>query len=1160
MPDGYVNVRRAEPSGRLHYSAGVDVEDEDAYLGDYFTPSLSNGNLNVWYTFTGDSFTYLAFSRTNGGSSEVYVDGVLIDTVSHEYPFAQQPLSFHYTGFSDGPHVVRVKNVNSMRVDAFASNPDSFANLQPQVEWMESDRSGGGSIWGGLHVPVAVGDVTGDGSIELVVASSNIDNNGELFLMRGDGSDTGDGDPIIWSIPYNIFNGFEDVGAPTIAELDGEPGAEIIHATVEGVYAYHSDGSTYWMTDTLQSHVFFAAPAVGNLDLDTEPEIVINLSDSLVVFEADGTVAWEVPTVGTPSMPILADLTNDGLLDILFHNDNNLYLYDYNYGSPALAWTQPFTMPLGAYGAPAVADIDGLQPGGDPGPEIGITSEGRLHVLDADGSFLQTITLDDGNPGGVSVADIDGDGEIEMVTTMQFNDGRIYAVNPDGSILWDVEALDNSPLTASVMDLEGDGVYEVAWNGATGGFTLFNGADGAVLFNDDHPLVISKTGSDYPVFADVDLDGYAEVVVASQAGVRVFGFDTVWGPARPLWNQHSYHITNINDDLSVPQSEANSWEVHNTYRTQTPLSNPMPSHDIVLTHTVGLTDLTVLTDTFSVSPDLLADPVYGWDYQQTGADPVVTRTFQTRLENLVTGESRMVAQGTEVYYTLPGGSNQITLPPLYVDIPHLVGIDPAVQSVGAGATAVFTVTVSNPGASTTAYSLSMVGVPSEWVTLPESVNVPGGSSVEVSLVVNVPPGASARIYDLSVGVSDGLGGEDQATAILEVLGQLLAISVDPAQQEAPTGTVLTYTLTISNYEGLQRTYDLTATGLAEVTLPTTINVGGGGVETLSFTAEAVTAGDNPFNVIASTSSAADEAFAIATGLGISQVGISFDPPIKTGGPGMATVFAVTVSNLGDQVETYDLAAEVPTGWSYALLRSGANGPPVEPAGGRRGYLFSVRSTRILGARGRHHQGRQPQHRTGCGPAGHERRKNRIRVHRQPGAVTPARRGGRGTIDCAGGAARGHGDHRPCCGTRTVRPNQPPGLLERDRETRPDATRRCRGTCHRPPGTGGHRQPGRRTRHRPGDGQRRRHPYRCAPAGPHERTGHRRTPGQTRTGQLRWRRAPGTGLLPAGGSRQRLCAGGRAPGPGLFIWMRWLHPLILAQRPYFEFVVCAPHEE
>ncbi len=926
MPDGYVNVQRSVPSGRLHYSSGgVDVNDANAYQGDYLATTLPNNRVNVWYAFTGDSFTYIAFSRTSGGTSEVYVDGGLVDTVSHAYPFSQQPIAFHYTGFSNGPHVVRVSNVLSMRVDAFASNPGSLATFQPMVEWYDN-ISGGGSIWGGLHVPVAVGDVTGDGSVELVVASSDISNNGTLFLMRGDGQDTGDGDPIIWSIPYNIFNGFEDVAAPTIAELDGQPGAEIIHATNEGLYVYHSDGSTFWMTDTLHSHVFFASPAVGNLDLDPDPEIAINLSNSLTVFEADGSVAWSRPTGGTPSMPLLADLTGDGVLDVLFQDGNTLNLYDYNLGSPVLAWSQTFTTALGVYGAPAIADIDGQQPGGDPGPEIGISSNGWTHVLDADGSFIWSTPLDPGDPGGVSIADLDGDGEVELVTTMLFSGGRIYALNADGSVLWNQPALDNSTLTASVMDLDGNGIYEVAWNGAVGGFTIFNGADGSVLFNEPHPAVISKTGSDYPIFADVDLDGYAEIVVASQLGVRVFGHDTVWGPARPLWNQHSYHITNVNDDLSIPFGEPNSWEVHNTYRTQTPLRSPMPAYSVSITHTVGITGVSVLANTFSVLPDVQAHPDYGWNYTQSWADVVITRTFDLRVDNLQPGETRMVGQRTVADYTLPSGSNHLVLPPLYVSAPHLIGLSPAAVTVPAGGTVQFAMPLLNPDLSSTdIYTLTLSGIPSGWADYPSTVQLAAGQQVTATLTISVPVGAGPETLPVIVDVVKESGGADQAMAQLTVFDGV-DVSITPDQLSAAGGQEITYTLTISNLESVQRVYGLSASGLADVSLPAPVTVDAGSTSSVLFTALANQSGPQPFTVRAGVpGGAADSADAVLQVSGAPVAALSLAPDPAFAGPGSIAVMTLTVTNVGDLSGTFDLSVGAPPGWSYELH---ANGQPL----------------------------------------------------------------------------------------------------------------------------------------------------------------------------------------------------------------------------------------
>jgi len=590
--DDYVNVRRAEDSGRIHYSASIkDGSSANAYLGDYATTTLLNTNSNIWYTFVGDSFIYLAYSRQYGGTAEVYVDGILIDTVDLTYPFTEQPITHHYTGFAPGPHVVRIHNGVYLRVDAFQSNPTQLTSYAPTVEWYDNEANGGSGSFGtpgGMLMGIAAGDIDGDGEVEIIAPSDTFTTGGfinSIFIYRGDGEDAGNGSPLIRRIDfasYGIDLGRESIGSVALADLNGQPGAEIIVGSERGMYAFHGDGLTYWFTDTFQGpgNATTVTPAVGNLDLDLEPEIVVNMNQTLVVYDANGAIAWSQIFTSEVGMPLLADLTGDGLLDIVAYDVNgHVRLYDYNLGTPQLLWQTALSTTIGIVrGGPAVVDVDG-----DGAPEIAISNNGYHTVLDKDGNVVWSTQLDPGAPGGVSVADVDGDGEIEIVTGMRYDDGigvgQLYALNADGSILWQRPAYDHTSANSqSVLDVNGDGIYEIAWNGAEYGFTIFNGEDGAILFNE--PLVESLTATDYPIFADVDQDGFAEIVVPSNDGIRVFGFDGAWDPSRPLWNQHSYHISNINDDLTVPFSELNSWDIHNTYRTQTNLTDPAPSYGV----------------------------------------------------------------------------------------------------------------------------------------------------------------------------------------------------------------------------------------------------------------------------------------------------------------------------------------------------------------------------------------------------------------------------------------------------------------------------------------------------------------------------------------------------------------------------------------------------
>jgi uncharacterized membrane protein len=930
----FQNARRSEESGRVHVSNAVDDGlHANALQGDFSDSGLPNSLANVWYSFIGDSFTFYGLTEKNGGEAEVYVDGVLIDTVSFDYPYSVQPFAFHYLGFGPGPHSVRVHNVLDMRVDGFESGLTDFDPFQPIADWWDDTPAGNGApFFGtlGIVAGMAAGDLDGDGTVEIVVPADDLNNFGTLFVYRGDGQDAGGGSPIIWSHDFGggVYRTW--VGSPALADLDGLPGSEIVVPAGDKLYAFHSDGSTYWITDTVPIFEALSSPAIGNLDLDPEPEIVLNADDFIEIRNHDGSLVWSTTYPAVVNPPVLADLTGDGLLDILVTGwDDTVLLYEFNFGSPQLVWTRTLTSTMaGTFGAPAIANIDGNLPGGDPGPEVVIAHNGAVTVLNGeDGTVVWTTPLDAGDPGGVSIADLDGDNEVEIVTGMKYDDGigegRLYALNADGSILWWAAAYDSSSANnASTLDLDGDGIYEVAWNGKEQGFTIFSGLDGSVLFNE--PEVHSRTGTDYPLIVDVDNDGHAEIIVASLGGLRVFGNGMAWGEARPLWNQHSYHITNVNDDLSIPFSEPNNWESHNTYRTQWDGPNPMPVYAVSITHTAGITGVQVLTDTFNLPPDAENDPAYGWDFKVSWETTLVTHTFDVSVVDLQPGESRLIAQGTVVNYSVPGGQNQLVLPPLYVSAPHIISLVPPTQPVYSGGTVDFDVVLSNPANTASQYTLTTGGLPAGWSSLAGVVNVPAQSAVTTTLSVTVPMGAAAVSLPFIVDVSTDLGAADQVGGVLEVMGPGLEIAISPPEQSVATGGVVSYTLTLTNLETVQRTYDLTGSGLAPLGLPSQIVVSASSSANTSFTAQAVGEGPNPFTILAAevNNGGTAQATAAVIGEGFQQVAVAILPGTVASGPGVPAAFTVKVTNLGTTPETYDLSVSLPGGWDDDLTLLG----------------------------------------------------------------------------------------------------------------------------------------------------------------------------------------------------------------------------------------------
>ena len=123
--------------------------------------------------------------------------------------------------------------------------------------------------------------------------------------------------------------------------------------------------------------------------------------------------------------------------------------------------------------------------------------------------------------------------------------------------------------------MDGDGAYEALFADENQ-FYIFDGATGVVRFSQSGHA--SGTIFEFPVVADVDNDGSAEIALSSNnfrqfgngwAGVTVLGhLGDGWAKSGPTWNVHDFAVTNIYRDGSIPLSPEPPWLAHNVYRAR----------------------------------------------------------------------------------------------------------------------------------------------------------------------------------------------------------------------------------------------------------------------------------------------------------------------------------------------------------------------------------------------------------------------------------------------------------------------------------------------------------------------------------------------------------------------------------------------------------------
>lgn len=380
---------------------------------------------------------------------------------------------------------------------------------------------------------LAVGDIDMDGLPEVVYQGGPTKH---LVAVDGDGTP-------MWI--SNVFTGSETSGSVAIANLDGVGAPEIVF----GSAIYSNNGALLWQgTPGLGFNLQGPISCIADLDGDFRPELIggntaYRTTGTVDNNDFSGSVYWQA-SVGDGFCGV-ADFDADGSAEVILVRGGNIFALDGQTGATIDQIGIPGAADGG--GAPNIADFNA-----DGQPDVATAGATNYVVVEFDGltftELWRAATEDDSSRvTGSSVFDFDGDGRNEVI----YNDEHFIRIYPGTEPDCALDPV--GPMCDGVMD------------------------DAEVLFIDDNT---SRTRTEYPVVADVDGDFKAELVFSTNSDVA-WGIDAgieVWGDAldnwvstRPIWNQHSYHITNVRIDGTIPTIEDSSWlfpmgAPYNSYR------------------------------------------------------------------------------------------------------------------------------------------------------------------------------------------------------------------------------------------------------------------------------------------------------------------------------------------------------------------------------------------------------------------------------------------------------------------------------------------------------------------------------------------------------------------------------------------------------------------
>lgn len=446
--------------------------------------------LSIVFIFIGKLHSqswHRAVAEPLNGRIAVQAIEVPVNSTTHRNTLEQMPgwpksipVNQYFKPFR-GVALADLDNDDTLEVIASSASQITVFNYNGSERWTRS-------VTNYAQYCPSVADVNNDGWPEIVQLTRGATSGGRIYLLDRDGND-------LPGWPVSISNR-NLAGAACLADVDGDSLMEIIVGSRQYPIGYlhilKLDGSSYspnW--PVALDHVPAVTAAAGDVDDDGEMEIVYCSYNSLYVFNLQGQPenGWPVtPSTSNFSYqsPWLADINGNGKLEIIVGTSGNvpiMAVYDFT-GQMLSGWPKNF--PAWSYGAPTAVNLDN---NGDwklfDGCQGGLTPSAVLFGFDPQGQTMPhfPVVKAGGAEGFLSIADINGDGAMEILTDDNLTD-------PEGNGF--IHAYD----LATGNEIAGFPLR-------TTGFTYLNGAEVADVNSDGIMDIVALSYNDQLTYINV---------------------------------------------------------------------------------------------------------------------------------------------------------------------------------------------------------------------------------------------------------------------------------------------------------------------------------------------------------------------------------------------------------------------------------------------------------------------------------------------------------------------------------------------------------------------------------------------------------------------------------------------------------------------------------